>query len=206
MSNIVMAKVKIKGVRPLWFHTFGPDALPLEKVEKKGVAGNNPDEWRGTVSVTKDGQLYVDSSYIFGCVKEGGKRIKVGRGNIIKDIAATLQIGEERVLVNRYFSGFPNGEICNLETVETPPTDQELPVYLDIRGVVNPSTKGRNIRYRVACSPGWEMEFTLVWDKTVVPRHLMQNALDDASKLIGIGNGRTIGKGRFEVLSFEMVE
>lgn len=206
MSNIITAKVRIRGVRPLWWHAFGPDALPLEKQEKQGVAGNNPQEWRNTVLCTKEGQLCVDGSYMFGCLKEGGKRIKVGRGNIVKDIAATLQIGEERILVNRFFPGFPNGNDFNPATVDTPSEDSDFPVYLDVRGVVNPSTKGRNIRYRIAAAPGWEMEFTLVWDKTVVARHLMEAALIDAGKLAGIGSGRAIGKGRFEVVSFEVIE
>ena len=37
-TNIMQAKVKIKGVRPLLWHHFGPDALPLERQEKTGVA------------------------------------------------------------------------------------------------------------------------------------------------------------------------
>jgi len=39
MSNILQAKVRIKGTRPLFWHKFGPDALPLEKQERTGVAG-----------------------------------------------------------------------------------------------------------------------------------------------------------------------
>jgi len=37
MSNMITAKVSIRGVRPLLIHHFGPDALPLEKQEKDGV-------------------------------------------------------------------------------------------------------------------------------------------------------------------------
>ncbi|HEY4721974.1 MAG TPA: hypothetical protein VII92_09020, partial [Anaerolineae bacterium] len=64
-NNIVTANIKIVGVRPLFFHRFGPDAMPLEKQERSGVAGNDPTEWRKTVSVTKQGQLFMDSSYAF---------------------------------------------------------------------------------------------------------------------------------------------
>lgn len=44
MGNILNATVSIKGIRPLLWHAFGPDAIPLEKREKTGVAGNDPEE------------------------------------------------------------------------------------------------------------------------------------------------------------------
>lgn len=45
-SNIVTAHVVIEGKRPLLWHHFGPDALPLEKRERTGGAGNDPHEWK----------------------------------------------------------------------------------------------------------------------------------------------------------------
>lgn len=54
-TNIVTAEVSIVGTRPFLFHKFGPEALPLEKQERSGVAGNNPDEWRKTFWYTKMG-------------------------------------------------------------------------------------------------------------------------------------------------------
>lgn len=62
-NNIVTAKVSIVGTRPMLFHKFGPDALPLEKQEKVGVAGNDPSEWRKTVMVTRAGQLFLEPAY-----------------------------------------------------------------------------------------------------------------------------------------------
>jgi CRISPR/Cas system endoribonuclease Cas6 (RAMP superfamily) len=61
----------------------------------------------------------------------------------------------------------------------------------------------RNVRYRIVASPGWECSFTLEFDKTVVSREQMGAVLLDAGKLVGIGNGRKIGMGRFEVVSVE---
>jgi hypothetical protein len=84
--------------------------------------------------------------------------------------------------------------------------DPDAPVYLDVRSVKNPATKARNVRYRVAASSGWEAEFTLMWDKTVVSRGEMESALRDAGRLVGLGDGRSIGAGRFEVVSFEAVD
>lgn len=192
MTNIVTAEVHIKGTRPLLFHHFGPDAIPLEKQERTGVAGNDPEEWRRTVLMTKDRQLYLESSYGFATLRDGAKYTKKGKGSIQTAVAATLQVLDDRLLLNRFLPEEPL------------PTDSTLPVYLDIRSVVNPSTKGRNVRYRVACAPGWEIGFRIQWDKTIVSRGEMESVIRDAGILVGISNGRKIGFGRFECIAFCM--
>ena len=55
--SIVRATIRIEGLRPLLWHHFGPDALPLEKRPKTGVAGNDPEEWKRTMLSTADRQL-----------------------------------------------------------------------------------------------------------------------------------------------------
>lgn len=205
MSNIVQVKVTIKGTRPLFFHKFGPDALPLEKQEKTGVAGNVPDEWRKTVMVTKLGQLFLEPTYAFATIRGGAKYVTKGRGSIQTSVVATLQVMDNRILIDRWFPGFPNGTDFNVQAVEAPSQDSECPVYLDVRGVVNPSTKGRNVRYRIAAAPGWTCFFTILFDKTIVSRAEMESVLINAGKLVGIGNARAIGMGRFELVSFEEI-
>ena len=83
---------------------------------------------------------------------------------------------------------------------------ESQPAYLDVRSVRNPATRGRNIRYRVAASPGWNAAFTLVWDNTVVAIAEMQAVIRDAGQFAGLGDARAIGFGRFEVSSFRVVE
>lgn len=206
MGNILIATVIIKGVRPLWWHKFGPDALPLEKQERSGVAGNAPEEWRRTVLVTRDGQLYLDPTYVFSTLREGARHTKKGKGSIQSNVSATLQIVNDRILINRYFPGFPNGHSFDIKTAITPSTDFDELVYLDIRGVRNPSTKARNVRYRIATKPDWITTFDLQWDKTIVSRGEMESVCIDSGRLVGMGNGRSIGMGRFEVTAFEIVE
>ena len=203
MGNIVTAKVKITGVRPLLQHRFGPDALPLEKQEKTGVAGNDPEEWRKTAMVTKDGQLYLEPSYVFATIRDAAKYTKKGKGSIQSVVAATLQVVDNEILIDRHFPGFPNGHAFDITQVEPPARDKDAPVYLDVQSVRNPSTKGRNVRYRVAASPGWSTSFTILFDKTIVDRNSMQAVLNDAGILVGIADGRSIGFGRFTVESFE---
>ena len=194
MTNILTANITITGTRPLFWHVFGPDAIPLEKQERTGVAGNDPEEWKKTVSFTKDRQLYVEPSYVFGTIRDGAKYTKSGRGSIQSVVAATLQVVDDRVLIDRFL---PEGE---------PPRDPEQPVYLDVRSVRNPATKGRNVRYRVAASKGWQTTFSIIWDKTLVNRSQMEACLLDAGRLCGIGDGRSIGFGRFEITSFEVAD
>lgn len=206
MGNIVRVKVTIKGERPLLWHHFGPDALPLEKGERTGVAGHDPEEWRKTVLVTKEGQLYIEPTYIFGCIRDGAKYTKKGKGSIQSAVAATLQVTDDRVLTDRHFPGFPNGHAFDVAKEPPPPTDPTLPVFTYISSVRNPSTKARNVRYRIAASSGWQLTFGLLWDKTIVSRGEMEAVLRDAGVLTGLGDGRTIGFGRFQVCSVEYIE
>lgn len=205
-NNIVQTAVRIIGTRPLWQHQFGPDALPLQPREKTGVAGNDPEEWRKTCLVTPNGRLFVRGSYLFAAIREGGRYIKSGRRTLMLAIAATLQVLDEPIYLNRTWPDVTEMNPFDPATAVPPTTDPAAPVYLDIRGVRNPSTRARNIRYRVACAPGWELQFTIQYDRSIVSREQMHSALWHAGKLVGIGNGRSIGMGRFDVAAFEMVD
>lgn len=194
-SNIVTAKVAIRGVRPLLWCAFTENTIPADgKKERTGVAGNDPIEWTRTYLADKNGRLYIEPSYVFGCIRDGAKHIKKGRGSIQALVAATLQVTDDRVYTDRVM---PEGE---------PPKDPEAPVYIDVRSVRNPATKARNVRYRVAASAGWETSFNILWDRTVVSRQEMEAAIIDAGRLCGLGDGRSIGFGRFEVVNFEVAE
>lgn len=192
MGNIITATVEIRGIRPLLWHHFGPDAIPLEKQEQTGVAGNDPEEWRRTVLMTADRQLFLEPEYIFSCIRDGAKYTKKGRGSIQSAVAATLQVMDDRILIDRYVPEEPL------------PTDRDAPVYLDIRSVRNPATKGRDVRYRVAAAPGWSTTCTILWDRTIVHRGEMEAAVRDAGRFSGLGDGRNIGFGRFTVERFDV--
>ncbi|WMT18437.1 hypothetical protein [Parageobacillus toebii] len=193
--SLLIADIKIKGTRPLLFNRFTIDTISLHKKEQTGVAGNDPEEWKRTYSATSDGQLYLDSSYIFGCIREAAKYTKSGRASIQTKVAATLQILTNKALINRFVPRF--------EDITQDPTQ---PVYIDIRSVRNPSTKGRNIRYRLALSEGWETSFQIMWENTLVNRTQMEAVVIDAGKLVGLGDGRSIGFGRFDVVEFHIKE
>jgi len=190
MSNILTARVTICGLRPLLWHSFGLDAIPLEKRERTGVAGNDPTEWRRTVLLTEQRLPYLPGTYLFGAIKDGARFTKRGRGSLQPLVVSTLQMHDERIVL---------GDQPLPDPLTTDPTQ---PLYLDIRSVRNPTTKGRNVRYRVAATPGWELTFTMAWDRTVVSRTEMESVLIDAGRLAGVGNARQIGFGRFALQQF----
>lgn len=199
MSNIVKARVTIRGTRTLLQHQFGPDAIPLVKGEKTGVAGNDPEEWRKTCMVGEDGKLFLPGTYVFSCIKNGAVHTKRGRGSVQPAVVSTLQVEDDVIFLNRRK---PDDENLSRETVLAPP-DPETLVFVYVASVRNPATKGRNVRYRLATRPGWKCSFTLAWDKTVVPREIMKAVLRDAGTLGGLGDGIKIGCGRFEVVKYE---
>lgn len=187
------AKVCIEGTKLLLFNAFKEECLDKKK-SKGGSAGMNPDEWKTSVNMDAERNLYFPDNYFFGCIKSAGAYSKMGRGNIIKYVAATLEIGPEKV--------FLDGLKCPKEDEIS--RDANLPVHLDVRSVVNPMTKGRNLRYRVACKAGWACTFFVSWDDSVLSISQMQTLLKDAGLMCGIGCGRAIGLGRFKVNAFEV--
>jgi hypothetical protein len=194
MGNILIAQISIQGTRPLLWHGFGLDSIPFTKQERTGVAGNDPEEWKKSVLVTSEGRLYLPRPYFFGSLRDGAKHTRRGRGNLQADVASTLESLTERA------------ELDGLRLPNPITTDPSQPIYLDIRSVVNPGTKARNVRYRVAAAPGWRVSFQLGWDKTVISRAEMEAITHDAGRLAGIGSGRKIGLGRYTVEAFDIVD
>ena len=190
-TNMLKANVTISGIRPLLWNHFSEKALPLSKTEKKGVAGNNPEEWEETVLYDKNKQLYLEPIALFACIRDGAKYTRKGRSSLQPQIAATLQVLDAKVFVDRYL---PDKITKNLNEN----------VYLDVRSVKNPTTRGRNIRYRVAAKPGWKLSFNITWDKTIINREQMNSVINDAGMYCGLGDGRGIGFGRFEVEEFRL--
>lgn len=195
MGNTLTARITIQGTRPILFHRFGPDAIPSTggRRERSGVAGNDPEEWRRSVMVSSDGILYLEPTYLFGCLRDGAKFTPRKRTSLQPLVTSTLLILDERILLDR---SLPDPLL----------PDPELPVYLDIRSVRNPATRARNVRYRVAARPGWRANATIQWDRTIVSREEMQAVAIDAGRLVGLGDGRAIGFGRFEMASFTLTD
>lgn len=190
--------VKIKGIRPFIFNAFRIESISNMAKEKSGSAGNNPEEWKNTV-LEKDGQMYIPSSYISSCLKEGSKYTKAGRGSIQKSFISCSIVTSEICYMNRKLP-----EKWREMTAQEFERDASKPVYLDIRGVMNPNSKGKNIRYRISLCPGWETDFEFTFDETVVSTSQIKKIVEDSGKMVGVGDGRILGYGRFSVESIEI--
>ena len=194
----VRVRVRVRGARALVQHAFTPEAIPLEAREKTGTAGNDPEEWRRTCLLTDERQLYVPGTYVFSCLKSGARYTKKGRGSIQGMVVATLEVEEDLVLINRFA---PAEKLLTQQRLPTP-QDPKVMTFILVSTVRNPSTKGRNIRYRLATRAGWECEFTLKFDSTIVSREQMKMVVRDAGRFGGLGDGISVGMGRFGVVSY----
>lgn len=187
------AHVHIRGTRPFIFNRFTEEsiALPNEKKELQGVAGKNPEEWKKTFNSTAEGQLYIDGSYIHRCLINAAKFTKRG---LQAQLAATLETVDDYIFFKNRTIPQDLNEISR---------DSNHEVYIDVRSVKIPRTSGRHIRYRLAVSKGWELNFSIIWEATIVGKELMESVCIDAGLLVGIGDNRVNGFGRFEVLEFK---
>lgn len=194
MGNLLHTTVSIEGTRPLLFNHLQPSPEFGQRKERAGSAGNDPTEWqRSVLAEEKSRQLYLLPSYIFGCLRDAGRFTKRNRGNLVSAIASTLTIPDRRILLDRYL---PDQPAYYSEESEEP-----VYVFMSITGGM--SKKGaKNVRYRVAVAKGWQCQFHLCWDKTIVSRGELEAVTIDAGKLVGLGDGRSIGYGRFEVNKF----
>ena len=148
--------------------------------------------------VLKDSELYLPGTYIFGVLRNGARFTKKGKSNLQNDIQSTLQVEEDIIRLGRKL---PDSKDLTTQDVLTP-VDPEVLVFISRMAVKNPSTKGRNIRYRLATRAGWKCKFTICWDKTIISREQMKAILRDAGVFCGLGDGVKIGCGRFEVCSY----
>lgn len=190
---LIQAEVEITGVKAILFNNFHNDSIPLVKQEKNGVAGNNPDEWKKTFLITPERQLYLKPDYIFSCLRAGAKHTKNGRGSMEPILSASLQVLTEKILLNRF--------VPNYENITT---DDSNDVYIDVRPVTRRGVK--NIRYRLASATGWKTNFKILWENTLINRQQMQAICIDAGAFAGLGDGRKIGFGRFEITRFQVTE
>lgn len=194
---IKKAKIECEGTRPFLFNHLAINFLSTDRKSLSGSAGNNAEEWKDKVLYTKDNQLYIPSSYIIGAFKGGSLYTKVGRGTIMKKLIATLMVLDETILFDRHLPK-------NHKKLKVNNTEED--VYLDIRTVRNPNTKGSNLRYRIGLKKGYKFSFKIMWDDSIVSEDQMRNVARDAGMLVGIGDGRAIGLGRFLVEDFKIIK
>ena len=145
-----------------------------------------------TFQATRQGQLYLDPIYIFSCLRAGGKFIPKGRGTLEPEVSSTLQVLDNKIFINRFLP--PINEITR--------DDKKMYILMFDRF----QEEGKNIRYRLAISPGWEAEFNIIWEGTLINREQMKAICQDAGAYAGLGDARKVGFGRFYVTDFNIIQ
>jgi hypothetical protein len=185
----IRAKISVEGIKPVLFCKFPMSTL----TNRNSKTGN--DEWKETVYMETNRQLYFPGINFANSIRDGGKEVKVGRSNLSKKLGTTIEVEETKVLIDRFVP----------EEKDLLMLDSE-PVYLDCRSVVNPMTKGRNMRYRIAASPGWKCELTVTWDDYILSKEQMKVCVENAGAFQGIGDARRIGFGKYKILEFKVIK
>lgn len=184
------ARIRVEGIKPILIQAF-----PIQALSEKNSRGGE-EVWQNTVTMDQNRQLYIPGINFKNSIAAGGKEIKQGRGSIFKKVESTLEVEETKILFEDLFVP----EEQNLLKLDTEP------VYLDVRAVVNPTTKGRNIRYRIAARPGWRCSFHITWDDYLCSKEQIKMCAENAGAFQGVGDGRKIGFGRYKILSYEIIK
>lgn len=176
-------EVEIKGQSPYLMHKFGEDEADIKG--KKSIAEKDyASEVEKALYRSPEGEIYVPSAQIKGCLIEAGKNFKVagkGKSNYSKLFGAFLIVEPDTI----------------------PMVNQEW--ITDARAVV--IQRARIIRYRPKFME-WGLKFTLTIMEDEIPVETVKNALDHAGNYVGIGDFRPQKKGsfgRFIVTSFKEV-
>ncbi len=167
-------KIEITGISPLLQHRFPiGEAEPTAKIKNKTA---NADDVEGCLYRLPDGTIYQPAIHIISSMKKAGAKFKIpGQGK------ATYKnlIGSGAILI---------------DPEAIPHKNQNWEV--DARPIVNPSTKGRNIRKR-PCFMNWVLSFVLEYDEDEISPADVKTILDYAGRRVGIGDFRPERGGPF---------
>ncbi len=173
--------VKIQGTSPYLMHRFwGTD----EKTKIKTGTKNWKDEAEKALYKSPDGEIYVPSSQIHGCIIEAGKQMQV--------------VGRGKSTYSKLFGAFLLVEPAAMVIMPQKYEVDERPVIVQ---------RARVIRYRPKWEK-WELEFDVVIMDEDIASEVVKHALDHGGRYVGIGDFRPSKKGpfgRFHVVEFKEV-
>lgn len=178
-------KVEVTGISPLLQHRFPVDvAEPTAKAKNKTA---NPNDVESCLYRLPDGTIYQPAIHFIACMKKAGTKFTIpGQGK------ATYK--------NLIGSG-----VILIDPEAIPHKNQNWEI--DSRAIVNPSTKGRNIRKR-PCFKNWVLVFNLEYDEDEISPADIKSILEYAGRRVGIGDFRPEKGGpfgRFLVSEFKEV-
>ena len=171
-------RVTIEGVRPLLMNKWIPDDA---STKKRGEAQDSPEMAKKRAYIV-DGKLVMPAEWIERAMHSVSSSFKLpGHGKkTYKDLI---------------------GGAISIEPEFIELTPQEYKI--DERTVVIPATRGRVLRYRPRLDPGWRATFHIHVFDSRIGKDVLENILAEAGRLKGVGDGRSIGMGRFIIVEFK---
>ena len=176
--------VNIKGLTPLIVNRFHEEAAAEASSGSHSRKERPGPEEDATMRLYQNEQgPFFPAENIRQSMIGAASRHKIGRRAATTDIAAAI-----------YLSPF-----------ELPLTGEW---HVDSRAIVIPATKGRILRHRPMFDD-WTISFQVQIDNDLVSEKLVQAILEDAGKLVGVGDFRPARKGpygRFSVTKWEKLK
>lgn len=188
-----MYKIKIKSASPMLHH--GSQSVGMEKVELKKKGGTallgDSEEWKKTIYFDEKVGVHLPASVFEACLINAGKQFKVtGRKTATEYIKSGVFCMEE----------------CLPFLVDGSPikTLDDERIIIDKRTTKNPSTRGRNMRYRARFDK-WSSEFTIMVNSDdYITSDLLKEIIKYAGMFVGVGDYRP-RFGRFMLDNFKEV-
>lgn len=186
-----MYKAKIKSICPMLHH--GAQSVGMESTTVKKKKGGNalvgdPNEWKKTIYYNEENGVYLPAINVEASMIIASKQFKLGRGTVSKYFKSGVFITED------YLPFYVKGKtITDLNEIE-----------IDKRTVKNPSTRGRNMRYR-AIFREWESEFKImVTAEDYIDRELLKEVISYAGMFVAVGDYRP-RFGRFQLVELKEI-
>jgi len=184
-------EIKIKSLCAMLHH--GSQAVGMEKTTGKKKGGEallgDSDEWKKTIYFKESIGVYLPAMVFEACVVNAAKQFKVtGRQTATKYVQGGL------FCIDEFLPFFVDGK--PIKTLDDPR------IKIDVRTVKNPSTKGRNVRYRAKFDE-WESKFRfMVTTDDYLRTDLLKEIVSYAGNFVGVDDYRP-RFGRFDVVSLK---
>ncbi len=181
----MLIAVRISQKTPLLINRFHEEAQAEASSRVHSRKESLTPEEDATNRLYKDaeGRLYFPVENIRQSIIEAAKRHKLGRRAATTDVAAAVYLQPDAPSLQGVW-------------------------HVDSRPVVIPATQGRILRHRPMIEE-WSIEFLLDVDTELIGESTIRVIVDDAGKLVGIGDFRPARKGqygRFTVTKWEEVK
>jgi hypothetical protein len=190
--NMKVFEVGIESISPMLHHGSQNVGMEKESLKKKGGIAlmGDPEEWKKTIYFDEEIGVYMPAISLEASFVNAAKQFKIsGRTTATKYFKSGVFIMDEKLDFT------VNGKkIKSLDEVE-----------VDKRTVKNPSTKGRNVRYR-AIFKKWQSHFkVLLSADDFISNELLKEVIEFAGMYIGVGDYRP-RFGRYKITSFKEVK